>query len=63
VIDALGMVFGITVDDGVERLQLAVGGVDRIDILKVSVGLTDSDVQVDFHVLLLGQIPVQRNGI
>jgi hypothetical protein len=54
VIYAFRMVFGLTVDDGVERLQLAVGCVDRVDILTVSVGQTDSDVQVDFHVLLLG---------
>jgi len=53
-IDALRMVFGVTRDEGVERPQLAVGGINRVEILTGSIGQTDPDVQVDFHGLLLG---------
>jgi len=48
------MVFGVTRDEGVERPQLAVGGINRVEILTGSIGQTDPDVQVDFHGLLLG---------
>jgi len=40
---AFRMVFRLTVDDSVERLELAVGRVDWVDILRASAGQTDWD--------------------
>jgi hypothetical protein len=61
VIDALRMMLGLTVYDGVERLQLPVGRIDRINVGSASVGKPHSDFQADRrygHLLLLkGQYP------
>jgi hypothetical protein len=43
------MVFGLAIDDGIERLELTVGGLNWIKECVCPVGQTDADFDADFH--------------